>query len=87
MLLPFPGRRSIGQRIGQRHMRVICNHAGYLPHGSDHGSVIIFGTQVWNHSPADIADAGIVQDPFEPVAHINAVFVIVHRQQNQHAPV
>ena len=71
--------------VGQRHVGIGGNHLRHLAHGRGHGGVVVASSQVGNHPASIVAQLGVVQNAFKPVSHIDAVLVVAHGQQHQHA--
>ncbi len=80
--------RSRHRRIQvERNAPIRCDVLRKLAHRQHHCAVVVAGLQVRNHRPADIAHLGVVQNPFEPVPLLDAVLVVLDRQQHQHTAV
>ena len=77
--VPAPARRR------QCHLGISRDHLRHLAHRKGNGAVKIVGAQVGHHLPANIADLPVGQNAFQPVAHFDPAFVVVHCQQDQHA--
>ena len=71
--------------VGQRDLGVGGDHLRHLAHGQRHRRVVVAGAQIGNHLPPDVAHLGVVQDSFQAVSHVDAVLVVAHGQQHQHA--
>ena len=76
-----------GRLVLQRNVGILRNHLRNRAHRLQHRIVIIALAQVDAHLPADIAHLAIRQDAFKSVPNVNAVLVIVHGQQQQHAAI
>ena len=70
--------------IGQRHPCVGRNDLRHLTHGQGHRAVVVSCAKIGHHGATDIADLGIVEDTLEPIADVDAIFVIVDGQKYQH---
>ncbi len=90
LALCLAGWRSTGA-AGSSSVRVTLASAAITcassPTAVDHRAIIVAGAQIRDHVPANIADLAVGQDAFEPVTHVDAVFVVVYRKQNKDAPV
>ena len=69
--------------IGQRHPCVGRNDLRHLTHGQGHRAVVVSCAKIGHHGATDIADLGIVEDTLEPIADVDAIFVIVDGQKYQ----
>ena len=74
--------RVRGLFLVQRDFRVVGDYFCNLAHRERYRAVIIRGLQVGNHVAADVAGFAIRQDPFQPVADLDAVFVVGNGQEH-----
>ena len=72
---------------GEGDATVIGDVLGELPCSGLDGAVVIVGAKEGNHGAASVSGAGIVDDWFEAVAHLDAVFALIRGDEEEHAAI
>ncbi len=76
-------RRSPSRDAVQRDAGISSDYLGYLLYAPGNRLVVVGFMQRRNHGSPDVACLGVRQNAFQPVPHLDAVLVILNREEKE----
>jgi hypothetical protein len=78
---------SSGRRPGESDTFVVGNVLGQLPGSDFDGGAEVVLAKERNHRAANVAHASVINDRFEAIAYLDAIFAVVGREEQEDAGV